>query len=167
MLPSSIAVLKGMVKFLPIPFHDGDAEGIKVPYPPAELKRDHFTGCIVYHALMKKSNTIRMPISEDEKLTFRHYGRRRAISYNRDGLLISVVGGFVRNGRVSVRVQRDSFKIRRRLTSRWTDWSLSAGLRKKIDLLVTNQPIRVKADGEVSPQGSGDDWVVISELYSN
>lgn len=166
LLTDSIAVLKGMVKFLPIPFHDGDAEGIKVPFPPAALKRDYHTGSIVYHALVKKSSSMRMPISEDEKLTFRHFGRRRAISYNRDGILISFVGGFVRNGRVGLRVQTDSFKIRRRLTSRWTPWHIRFDMRKHIDLLISGKSVRVQADDSVDHIGLGDDWVIISDFYN-
>lgn len=171
LLPKTIAILKGMVEFIPIPFHDGDAEGFKVPYPPADLRKDFHTQSTVYHALVKKPSTIKLPSSGDMKLTFRHYGRRREISFNPDGLLLSFVGGYVRNGRIGVRIQTDSFKVRRRLTSRWTSWGLSVDLRNKIDRLVQPQKAKNRMfshaiDDEADTfKYLADDWVIICELY--
>ncbi len=173
LLPKTMVVLLGMAKFLPIPFHDGDAEGIKTPFPPADLRRDPYTGSIIYHALVKKPSTIKLPCSKDENLTFRHYGRRRKVSFNPDGLLVSFIGGFVRNGRIGVRVQTDSFKVRRCLTSRWMSWGLSVDFRKKIAQLTQSKyltknraSVREGIDVEADLlKGLADDWVIICDLY--
>lgn len=181
LLPSTIAVLREWVEYLPIPYHDGDAEGIKVPYAPAALKRDVFTGAVIYKALVKRPRSMRMPISPDERLSFLHYKRRREIAYNGEGLLISFVGGFIRNGRIGLRNQYDSFKIRRRRTSRWSQWDESLSIVKDTELLIAIEPHSVVA----SPVGSlrrlllsvnsskrpkqfplGDDWVIVTELYN-
>jgi hypothetical protein len=180
LLPETLKVLLGSVKFLPIPYHDGDAEGIKVPYAPIALPRDRFTGAVKYQALVKRSRSMRMPISSDEKLSFQHYKGRREISYNSAGLLISHVGGYIRNGRIGLRNQYDSFKVRRRRTSRWSSWKEKTQLVKELDKLLTFRPHSV-VDGqaghfqrllsEINSLKSeeiplGDDWVIVSELYN-
>lgn len=172
LLTKTIAVLKGMADFLPIPFHDGDAEGFKVPYAPVDLRRDPYTQSIIYHALVKRPSSIKLPSSDDMKLTFRHYGKRREITFNPDGLLLSFVGGYVRNGRIGVRVQADSFKVRRRLTSRWSSWGLSTKYREVLDQLVqagrpkTKMTVREGIDVEADLfKDLADDWVVICDLY--
>lgn len=180
LVSKTLAVLKGWVEYLPIPFHDGDAEGIKVPYPPAAYKRDAHTGAVIYQALVKRSNSMRMPLSPDERRTFLHYKRRRNIAYNSAGLLVAFVGGYIRNGRVGLRNQYDSFKVRRRRTSRWTSWDESVSIRKDLELLIATMPHSVVS----STAGSlrrlllavkrerpkevclGSDWVVIAELYN-
>lgn len=179
LLPKTIAILRRWVKFLPIPYHDGDAEGIKVPYPPAALRRDPNTGAVIYHALVKKPRSMRMPISPDERRTFRHYKGTRNIGYNSDGLLIAFVGGFVRNGRIGLRNQYDSFKVRVRRTSRWTCWDESAWFRNELELLIAFMPhsavdstagslkrllLSIK-DKKTREFPLGNDWVIVAELY--
>lgn len=165
LVSNTVALLEREVKFLPIPFQDGDSEGIKVPFPPAELKRDRRTQCIVYHALVAKVSSVRMPVSEGEDVTFRHLGRVRKVSHNPSGMLHSVVGGFVRNGRVSLRTLRNTYKIRRRQTSSWTDWGLRSDVRKHIELLVSRQVNLVQAVDKVCHLDIADDWVIVCELY--
>jgi hypothetical protein len=164
MLPNTLAVLREWVEHLPIPFHDGDAEGIKVPYPPAAFPRDRHTGSVIYKALVKRTRSMRMPVSPDERLFFRHYKGKREITYNGDGIMVALVGGFIRNGRIGLRNQTDSFKIRRRRTSSWAGWSARVDLRKQIELLVS---IRTQSVVDDSVDIClGDDWVVVTELYN-
>jgi hypothetical protein len=181
MLPEVLTVLRGWVDHLPIPFHDGDAEGIKVPYPPAELARDPNTGAVIYRSLVKRPRLARMPLQDGERRVFRHYNRTREIGYNRDGLLIAFVGGFIRNGRIGLRSQADTFKIRRRRTSRWTCWDESLSVRNDLELLIASMPhsvvgstvgslrrLLLDCKRSVRPKEvfPGDDWVVVAELYN-
>lgn len=165
-LTSTVAYLRRQVDFLPIPFHDGDGEGIKTPKPPIGLKVDRNTGGVKYKALTKRSASIRMPISACQRLTYRHRGHKREISYNPDGLLVAFVGGFIRNGRIGVRSDADSFKIRNRVTSRWADRRTDSKLRKRLEELAHVQytifdPITVE-DRNIPLE---DDWEIIFDLY--
>lgn len=169
LLPKTLAILKGMVDFLPIPNSDGDAEGIKVPFPPADAKRAK-DGAWYYYALTQRPKSHRMPISPDEKLGFFHHKRRREISYNGDGILVSLVGGFIRNGRVMARSDagHTTFKIRRRAIHHWPSIHTEFGLRNKLEYLAVYQGL----GGYVAPPVDdlnvrlGNDWVVVTELYS-
>jgi hypothetical protein len=122
MLYRTVGYLMTLADFLPVPADAGDAEGIKVPVAPPGMPRDKNTGGIIYRYLSSKPLSFRVPTSSDE---LRRYpisrGRRREIFFNPDGLLTSVVGGFIRDGRIMVRSDRARFKIRRRVTSCWSD----------------------------------------------
>jgi hypothetical protein len=120
MLYRVIRHLLGLVEFLPIPADAGDAEGIKVPYPPSSLARSPDTGGVIYRYLSSRPMSFALPEGEDEACYYPFNGKKRTrVLFNPDGLLTSVVGGFVRNGRVAVRTDRARFKIRRRVTSSW------------------------------------------------
>lgn len=122
MLYRTIRYLLTLVEFLPIPVDAGDSEGVKVPVAPPGMPRDKHTGGVIYRYLSARPMTFRVPTDVDDCF---HYpstkGRRREIFFNPDGLLTSFVGGFIRNGRISVRSDRVRFKIRRRVTSSWVD----------------------------------------------
>jgi len=143
LLPKTIRKLLDMVEFLPIPVDAGDAEGIKVPYAPTSLARSPETGGVIYRYLSQVPMSFALPESEDDT---RYYPlsrgqKRRKVSYNPDGLLTSVVGGFIRNGRVSVRnSDRVRFKVRRRVTSSWSGSAAAGSLKSR-----------------------GDDWKVVAE----
>jgi hypothetical protein len=121
-LHRTIQYLLTLVDFLPVPADAGDAEGIKVPVAPPGLPRDKHTGGVIYSYLSARPMSFKVPTDADE---LRYYpfsqGKKREIFFNPDGLLTSFVGGFIRNGRVSVRSNRVRFKIRRRVTSSWSD----------------------------------------------
>jgi hypothetical protein len=122
MLTKVVRYLLEQVDFLPVPPDAGDSEGVKVPCAPSALPVDKHTGGVIYRYLSAKPISFALPESPDET---RHYpfskGKKREIFFNPDGLLTSVVGGFVRNGRVMVRSDHVRFKIRRRVTSSWFD----------------------------------------------
>lgn len=117
-LPNTLSLLLSWAKFLPIPYSDGDAEGIKVPFAPLNLSRDRNTNGIIYNALVKTTFSFKLP---DELLKVRRYpfGSKVAISYNPSGLLLSFIGGYIRNGRISLRSEVGRFKVHRRITSSW------------------------------------------------
>lgn len=164
LLPRTIAQLKKSVKYLPIPFADGDAEGIKVPFPPIEAKICPNTGAVIYSALIKSVLSFGLPgysnklVLESETsdvvdVKGRRYPqqsnrRRRNVFYNADGIIVALVGGFIRGGRITLRESenRGRFKVRRRMTSSW-----------RISLRTAYSA------GFLNSQG--DDWEVISALY--
>lgn len=127
----TISYLKGLVSFLPIPPDAGDAEGIKVPYAPTSLARDPRTGGIIYSYLSQRSISFALPESPDDTryYPFSKGSQRGKILFNPDGLLTSVVGGFVRNGRVMVRTSHSRFKVRRRATSSWGGTTAAGQIR--------------------------------------
>jgi hypothetical protein len=131
----TIRYLKGLVDFLPIPVDAGDAEGIKVPYAPSSLAKDPKTGGVIYSYLSQRPLSFALPEGPDDTryYPFSKGSSRGKILFNPDGLLTSVVGGFVRNGRVMVRSDRSRFKVRRRATSSWGGTTAAGSLNSRGD----------------------------------
>jgi hypothetical protein len=121
MLKRTVSYLLTLVEFLPVPADAGDAEGIKVPVAPPGLKMDKNTGGFVYRYLSSRPMSFRPPTTAEELRLYPSMGKRREIFFNPDGLLTSFVGGFIRDGRITVRSDRERFKIRHRVTSSWSD----------------------------------------------
>lgn len=121
MLHRTIDYLLKQVEFLPVPWEAGDAEGIKVPTAPSALPRDRWTGGVKYRYLSQRPLSFALPQDVDKPHFYPSlYGKKRKpILFNPDGLLVSFVGGFIRNGRISVRSDRARFKVRHRITSSW------------------------------------------------
>lgn len=173
LVTQTMSFLKRQVEFLPIPYQDGDAEGIKCPYPPIGLHRDR-NGAVKYRALTKVPMKIRMPISEDQQLFFRQRNSKREISYNADGLMVAFVGGFIRNGSVSVMTTHDRFKVRRRKTVSWSNWRAVNNVRNYIDqswLCATELTHRLSSstaglEGVKSLSDLESDWEVAFDLYA-
>lgn len=138
LLPKTVSILRSWVDFLPIPFSDGDAEGIKTPVPPDGSRVNYNHQSVIYYALVKKADSLLMP--RDAKELRRYHQSGRNIAYNPDGLVVSLVGGYIRNGRIGLRSRFDRFKVRRRSTSSWSghftagvfhpesDWEVTFGL---------------------------------------
>lgn len=120
LLPNVVKRLAGLVSFLPIPYHAGDAEGIKLPFPPAILKRDPKTGGVKYNALSKETTSLKVPETAAEPFVYcKHGGVGKPAHYNASGILEALTGGYIRNGRILLRDEREVFKVRRRVTSKW------------------------------------------------
>jgi hypothetical protein len=121
LLHRTIQHLVEQVDFLPVPYDAGDAEGIKVPTAPPELPRDRWTGGVKYRYLSQRPLSFSVPQDVDKVHYYpSSFGKKRnPILFNPDGLLVSFVGGFIRNGRISVRSDRARFKVRHRITSSW------------------------------------------------
>jgi hypothetical protein len=164
-LPRTLSLLKGMVKELPIPLCDGDAEGIKVPYPPTDMKR-RSDGAYCYFALVRMPKSYRMPLTPEEQRWFRLHQRRREITYNANGILVALVGGFVRNGRVIVRDDVNMVKIRRRVIYHWPNTEIRSDLRNRVTHLAQYQGLGGYVTLPVDRNDLGYEWVFMSELYS-
>ena len=121
MLHRTVSYLLKQVDFLPVPWEAGDAEGIKIPAAPSALPRDRWTGGVKYRYLSQRPLSFALPQDVDKTHYYPSlFGKtRKPILFNPDGLMVSFVGGFIRNGRISVRSDRARFKVRHRTTSSW------------------------------------------------
>lgn len=120
---SSISYLVGLLRNKPlyIPYLDGDSEGIKVSTPPECIKRLK-SGAFQYKALETKVVSIRYPNSADSKRVYPKSVTRKKteVFFNPSGLKLSLIAGFIRDERGSVRLSRPSFKVRKRTTFNWS-----------------------------------------------
>jgi len=121
-LVHTINQISGGLRFLPVPFHAGDTEGLKVPFKALKrITRDE-NQCIYYDALVPLPTSFKAPTGEAEN---RHYPGKtnREIGYNPEGLVVSFVGGYIRDGRITLRDESHEglqrFKVRRRKTPHW------------------------------------------------
>lgn len=101
-----------------VPFAEGDTSGVKVPLEIARdsIRRDRATGAWRFRALVPVARSYPVPdIKDDWEVKG---GRRR--SYNGDAILTSLVGGFIRNGRVGLREESHTrYKVRWRISPNW------------------------------------------------
>lgn len=160
LLPRTIERLSGWVKFLPVPYSAGDTEGIKVPCPPDDLKRNR-NGSVVYYAVVPETNDVVFSHAPEETVRYpKHLSRRmRNAFYNAEGVLQSLLGGYIqspkgeilpdgddtpssRRGRAAVRlIDGSRTKIQRRVTHNWRDLYM------------------------VESSTQDDDWFVVNALY--
>jgi hypothetical protein len=129
-LHKTLSRLCGLVPFLPVPFHAGDTEGVKVPLRFNSKARFDKNGSVIYYALLPVARNFRVPA--DEAKTLHYPDRKVAIGYNPGGLAVSLVGGFIRNGRITLRSEElVRYKVRRRKTPHWGHYD-SAGLKDQV-----------------------------------
>jgi len=135
-LPKVVSVLRSTLAYdlLCIPFQDGDTEGFKTPNPPVDSKVDPHTQGVIYYALCNVGRSLGLP---DDVETKRFYRRgQREIFFNPDGLIVSLVGGYIRNGRIGIRSDVNRFKVRRRVTSSWRNYT-AGDFHQESDWVVT------------------------------
>lgn len=95
-----------------VPCWEADDAGIKVPSDLIEgQKRDKDTSAIVYYKWMPRKRFL--DLSDEKKLC----ARRRV--YNPDGLLLSLLGGYVRGERLSLRLRETTYTTKRSLAPSW------------------------------------------------
>jgi len=117
MLPRTLSVLCKLVRFNPIPLHAGDTEGIVTPKCFLEGYKVDQNKAVYYRSLCSASVSFQVP-SGDAKSYY--YPNRAQIFDNPEGVLISFIGGFITNGRISLRTLRQRrFKVRTRKTPHW------------------------------------------------
>ncbi|DAD51130.1 TPA_asm: RNA-directed RNA polymerase [ssRNA phage SRR7976310_1] len=120
------AVFREVSEVLWIPYRDGDDEGIKAPRSTVGKPTYSATGARVYFALAHELVTLSIPADEDSD-SLPGIGNYR-FSYNADGLVVSLVAGYLRAGRISLRDGTDydgnrnvRSKVRQRSVPNW-DW---------------------------------------------
>jgi hypothetical protein len=135
LLPTVLSALCGMVRFLPVPSHAGDTEGVKVPFKHLKRVLRDETGCVFYNALTAVPISFKAPTGDSER-TQRYPGKKKQlIGFNMQGLVVSFVGGYIRNDRITLRDEDHAevrrYKVRRRKTPHW-DYIPSAGLKDQV-----------------------------------
>lgn len=180
LLPNAISTLKSFLrgKILRIPFTDGDAEGLKVPFPPDYLtRRDARTGALYYYALVTVPRGVRLPSEPDQDLYYPFKnGKKTKIFFNPDGLIVSLVAGVLRNGRIGIRAlnpNSERSKVRRRSTSSWggsitpPDASLWISHLNRIDSGFVSSKTNISslaAAGLLKPD-QGSEWEITAGMY--
>lgn len=108
-LPRLISFLVSRVRFLPIPFDEDDAVGIKVPWKhgTTALRTKDSISLYFYRYLRREPSTI----------PFKQLTRRTGA--NDPGALLAFVAGYIRSGTVPFRKKGIRFNFRTRCTPRW------------------------------------------------
>lgn len=101
-LHRTLVYLKGLAKFQPVPGHAGVHEGFIVTRSELLSPKYSSTGSIYYRSTQPKS-----------------YGRAAGSFTNHQGLLISFLGGYVRNNQVAMRSNAQSFRVVKKHTPCW------------------------------------------------
>jgi len=120
-LPTVIRRLSSWCRYLPVPTHAGDTEGLKVPLKYlGRTHRDKDTGCIKYRALVPVPVRFKAPTGDAGGKRYYPGKRKRQIGVNESGLLVAFVGGFIQDGRITLRNEEQRrFKVRTRRTPHW------------------------------------------------
>jgi hypothetical protein len=112
-LPATIKLLMKGTRFLRVPFHEQDDAGIKVPRCLAKLRTDRFTGAAIYRCIV--------PVVKSFNITNVELQPPRLSGWfdNPDALLMAALAGTLRAGRITPRINRRSFRLKRRLSPHW------------------------------------------------
>lgn len=120
-LDLTISALLGVVSFLPIPFRDGDDEGLKVPFSCAKVSYFSLeTRSPLYRARVSVGRSYPVPESAEQLADSSFQRMPYTTKYNGAGLMVSLVGGFVKDGRFSIREDvMTRSKVRQRSVPFW------------------------------------------------
>lgn len=122
-LPTVMKQLLPRVRYLPVPWHASDTEGIKVPKARLVQPTCDENGCIYYDALRPIAVGFKAPSGEAKKPMYYPGTRKTRIEFNENGVMVSLVGGYIRDGRITLRSEDSKtvrrFKIRRCKTPHW------------------------------------------------
>lgn len=116
-IPLTLEYLLGQVKFLPVPPWDSDVSGVKVPlWAAGPLSKDRHTGCIVYRRFVPRQKELSLLNVEALKRV------PRGFYHNPPAILLSAVGGYVRNGSVVERQRLVQYTKRLSFSPSWDWW---------------------------------------------
>jgi hypothetical protein len=104
-ITSSLQYVKGLVDFRPVPLHAGDTEGIKVPRDHAGHLKSDKNGAVFYRPLSARTRSRRVNDSDS--------------NFNPNGAIIALIGGYIREQKVSLRLRETTFKVVRRKSPCW------------------------------------------------
>lgn len=114
-LPSTVSYLMEKCRFLPIPFDEDDSAGVKVHSTQLIRKRRYHrdTGGILYRYATdsKRSYSVDPPFNNKQL--------PKGFYLNPDGLLVCLLAGGIRDGRIGLRSLRRKTVVKRRYSSRW------------------------------------------------
>lgn len=115
----ALSYIKGLVDFRPIPLHEDDAVGIKLPYDQlSSRKLDPNTGSVCYRPLIPVIRRVKLKEGDPD--------------FNPFGALSASIGGYVRNGKYDERTKNPNltYKVAKRMTPCW-DHVTDAGLTSR------------------------------------
>lgn len=106
-----VSHLASYVWFLPVPPRDGDSEGLHVPFDRSGISfYSIMTRSPIYRALTTVSESWKMP-EEDDPAKIKKLIRKKKLPqgffYNSDGIMLSLLNGTLREGRVTISRERD------------------------------------------------------------
>lgn len=124
-LPRTIQFLMKGVRLLPIPFHEMDTGGIKVPLRSLrKIIRNEDTGGVFYRYLHIKAKDYAVTDVGTRPLGLRGW------VYNPSAILLAALAGKLRSGKLAVRVSRQATCFRSRYSSSWDyiygEWGVSS-----------------------------------------
>ena len=143
--------LRMRCRFLPIPYRDGDSEGIKITSAWLTCEAyDIDTRSLVYRAL--RVNTVGFAFPDERLSTESKRALKKArvdlpysgFRYNGCGLTLTAVGGFARDGRIALRIARKAYHVSWCTVPYW-DW------------IPTSDSIHYR----------GGDWEVFADRYAS
>lgn len=123
-LPRTVGNLRSGCRFLGVPFDETDDSGIKIPLAALRtVRRDH-NGAIHYMALCRVPLVQRIPPTSDSEPVSDSVIQkvRRNIpgfEYNADGVMLCLLAGWLRNGKISLRSNAYRAVKRNRVTPGW------------------------------------------------
>lgn len=132
-LRRTVALLLDTVPVLPVPRRENDDAGVKVPMAymrekgwltshrkPKDDKSPWFQGSAVYKRWCPRSVTVDIPQSRglDDAFKYPTCVKRKKL-WNPQGLHIAWLGGYIRDGRIGVRVDVVPYRTRLGISSYW------------------------------------------------
>lgn len=139
-LPSLVGFLRNKVRFLPIPYDEDDASGIKIPRRllDGRVFRDKDTGATIYRCLVPRVRSY----SVDAPFNVHHHPKGSKLKgfENPDGLMLALLAGSIRGGRISLRSNEIKTVVKRKWTPRWdfipSGWEVTPGFISRWKLAV-------------------------------
>jgi hypothetical protein len=113
-LVNTVGYLLRGCRFIGVPYDEADDAGIKVPLSLARHARGDIHGTYSYMALCNNPLRVELPlVGCDFGVTLKKKMKRLArfmpdFFYSSDGLLLSLVGGYLRGGSVSLRIKKET-----------------------------------------------------------
>lgn len=98
-LDFTVSYLLSTIGFTPVPFTEDDSAGVKVPFTYSGREWYSLTGGRLYYATHYRPVRIKPPQSLDDEPVFRD----TVVGFNPDGLVISFLGGYIRDGYITLR----------------------------------------------------------------
>lgn len=116
-LHHTLLYVKGLASFRPVPLHEGDDAGHKIPSSLLQTPKFSRSGCWVYSPTVPVRRTIEVSGGVADCVI--------------QGRIISVLGGYIRGNKIGVRSQSGTeYEVARAMTPNW-DYCADAGLTSR------------------------------------
>lgn len=139
-LPRAVSYLRTGCRFIGVPYDEADDAGIKVPLSYLDGPRRDRNGAVRYLASVNVPRMVRLPsVRVDDVVNQKHVDKVRRVlrgfDYNADGILLILLAGFLRSGKVSLRSESSKQKtvLRKRVTPGWDNMTFAVELKDSID----------------------------------